>query len=534
MSMRGADLVVRCLEAEGVDRIFGIPGEENLDLVDALIDSDIEFIVTKHEEGASLMAEISGRLTQRPGVCLSTLGPGATNLVTGVADAFLSHVPMIALTGQLRRERCTPPQKQYLDLVKLFEPVSKQSISLRDPARITEEMRRGFDIAVSEKPGPVHIELPEDVMKEEVEGEPIPSVRKMYMSADGAELDALCDLIMNCKQPMIMAGHGVIRQNAERELRMFAEEWNIPVAMTWMGTGAVPFDNPLSLHTVGLRKHDFMRRAFQHADLVILIGYDVLEFQPVFWNIGTEKRIAHVGPLPVELAQGFYPDLQVVGDLQITLSSLSSHATRRKNWTIDLRKELHSRMDELPPDEGLIKPQLAVRKIRDSLDREDIAICDVGAHLLWMMKLYPVYKENTLIASNGLIPMGLALPGAIATKLVHPERKVVAVCGDGGFMMTSCELETAVRQGTPFVAVVFNDSGYGLIAARQRNTYGREYGVRFGNPDLVKYAESFGAIGYRASSAQELGELLTICLDEDVPCVIDVPVDYSENAKLTK
>ncbi|HUV25409.1 MAG TPA: acetolactate synthase large subunit [Methanomassiliicoccales archaeon] len=534
MSMRGADLLVRCLEAEGVDRIFGIPGEENLDLVDALIDSSIEFVVTKHEEGASLMADISGRLTQRPGVCLSTLGPGATNLVTGVADAFLSHVPMIALTGQVRRERCAPPQKQYLDLVRLFEPVSKHSMSLRDPVRIAEEMRRAFDIAVSEKPGPVHIELPEDVMKENVTGEPIPSIERMSLSADGAELDALCDLIMNCKQPLIMAGHGVVRKNAERELRMFAEEWNIPVAMTWMGTGAVPFDNPLSLHTVGLRKHDFMRRAFQHADLVILVGYDIHEFLPVFWNTGTEKRIAHVGPLPAELVHGLCPDVQVVGDLKLTLSSLSSPATRRKNWTIDLRKELHSRMDDLPPDEGLVKPQLAVRKVRDSLDREDIAICDVGAHLLWMMKLYPVYKENTLIASNGLIPMGLAVPGAIAAKLVHPERKVVAVCGDGGFMMTSCELETAMRLRTPFIAVVFNDSGFGLIAARQRNTYGREYGVKFGNPDLVKYAESFGAIGYRASSAQELGELLANCLDEDVPCVIDVPVDYAENAKLTQ
>jgi acetolactate synthase-1/2/3 large subunit len=534
MAMRAADLVVRCMEAEGVERIFGIPGEENLDLVDALIDSDMEFIVTKHEEGASIMAEVVGRLTRRPGVCLSTLGPGATNLVTGVADAYLSHIPMIALTGQVRRERAIPPQKQYIDLVRLFEPVTKRSMTIRDPGTVAEGMRSAFDIAVKEKPGPVHVELPEDVMKEDVEGFPLTSEVEMRLAADGAEIDALQELIRHCKYPLIMAGHGVIRQNAARELRMFAEAWNIPVVTTWMGAGAVPFDHPLSLHTVGLRKHDFMMKAFQNADLIILVGYDVLEFQPVFWNVGGEKRVAHVAPFPSDLVRGYRPDLQVIGDISLTLSSMVLSPTRRKNWTVDLRRQLHSKMDDLPEDEGLVKPQLVVRKVRESLGRQDIAICDVGAHLLWMMKLYPAYEENTLLASNGLIPMGFAVPGAIAAKLVHPDRKVVAVCGDGGFMMTSCELETAVRVGAPFVSVVFNDSGYGLIEARQKKTYGRTYGVEFGNPDFVKYAESFGAIGHRVSSAEELGELLPRCLEEEVPCVIDVPVDYGENVKLTR
>ena len=533
--MRAADLAVKCLESEGVERIFGIPGEENLDLVDALLDSDIELVLTKHEEGASLMAAVTGRLTRRPGVCLSTLGPGATNLVTGVAEAFLSGTPLMALTGQVRRDMARYPRKQYIDLIRMFEPISKLSFSLRDSSIIPQTIAGAFSTAMEERPGPVHIEIPEDVMKEETAGEPFASIEPLRAAAGGDDIDSLREMMKTSEHPMIMAGPGVIRQRAENELRRFSREWNIPVAMTWMGAGIVPFDDPLSLHTVGLRTHDHMLEAFRRSDLVILVGFDVLEFQPVFWNVGAEKKVVHVGPVTLDPKEGIMPDLQVVGDLSITLSEIASSSTTKENWTKELREQLHRNMRKVPDGEGgRVKPQLIVREIRDALDREDIAICDVGAHLLWMMKLYPAYKENTLIASNGLIPMGYAVPGAIAAKLQFPGRKVVAACGDGGFMMTSSEIETAIRIGTPFVAVVFNDSGYGLIETRQTRKFGRTHGVKFENPDLVSYAESFGARGYRATSANELAEILKECLKEDVPCIIDVPVDYSENARLTQ
>jgi acetolactate synthase-1/2/3 large subunit len=527
--MRAADLLVRCLEEEGVDRIFGIPGEENLDLVDALLDSSIELVVTKHEEGASLMAAVTGRLTGRPGVCLSTLGPGATNLVTGVAEAYLSGNPLIALTGQARTGT-QHPRKQFIDLVSLFRPITKSSVGLSKAKDIPRIIAGSFDSSIEERPGPVHLELPEDLMKEEVEGSPLHRTR-MHVAASGQEVEALRDMIMTSKRPMIITGRGVISQGASTQLRDFARRWNIPVAMSWMGAGLIPFDDPLSLHTVGLRNNDHMLRAFNESDLIMMISFDLMEFQPSFWNVGKRKRLANISPIVME--GDLTPDLQVIGALDLTMAELASNPVRRKNWTLDLRSDLHQRMDDLPPDRGRVKPQLVVRTVRDSLDREDIAISDVGAHLLWMMKLYPVYRENTLIASNGLIPMGFAVPAAIATKFVHPSRKVVSVCGDGGFMMTSCELETAVRMGTPFVAIVLNDSGYGLIEARQKRAFGRTHGVSFDNPDLVRYAESFGARGERASSASELAEVLMSCLDEEVPSVIDVPVDYGENAKLT-
>jgi len=531
---RVADLVVRCLEAEGVRRIFGIPGEENLDLVDALIDSDIDLIVTRHEEGASLMASMVGRLTGRPGVCLSTLGPGATNMVTGVAEAHLSSTPMIALTGQVRREEARFPRKQYVDLVKLFEPVTKLSLSLRDSSIVPETMAGVFATAVEERPGPVHLEMPEDVMKEEVRGEPLIHEVGMSMAADGGEADVLRELIISSKRPLILAGHGIIRKGACAELSRFAKSWNIPVAMSWMGAGIVPFDDPLSLHTVGLRSLDFMLRAFREADLVIMAGLDIIEFQPAFWNVGVKKRVVHLGAIPLDPAKGFNPHHQVVGDLSLTLLEISANPVGRKNWALDLRGQLHTLLDEIPEDTCGIKPQTVVRCIREALGREDMAICDVGAHLLWMMRLYPAYRENTLIGSNGLIPMGFAIPGAIAAKLTCPERRVVAVCGDGGFLMTSNELETAVREEAPFVTVVFNDSGLGMIKTRQERVYGRNHGVEFGYVDLVGYAESLGAGGFRVTSAMELEEALSSCLESERPCVIDVPVDYSENANLTR
>jgi len=531
-NLRGSDLLVKCLEQEGVGRIFGIPGEENLDLMDSLIDSNVEFVLTKHEGSAAFMAEISARLTRKPGVCLSTLGPGATNLMTGIADAFLCYTPVVALTGQTRTERAHPPEKQYIDLVQLFRPITKASFSVRNPAKIPLLTRRAFDKAREERPGPVHMELPEDIMECDTIGEPLPESVTKRIGCDRRSLMSLRELIERSVTPLILAGQGAIRGDAQEELRRFSRTWGIPVLQTWLASGILPFDDPLSLHSVGRRTHDFMRRAFEASDLVITIGYDVIEFQSVFWNIGKEKLIVHIGPLPAEIVDKYSPNAQIVGDVKSILAAISRNAVKRRNWASDLRDQLHDRMKIEMKDAMPIKPQLAVRSIREALGRKDIAVCDVGAHFLWMEKLYPTYGENTLVVSNGLISMGIGVPGAIASKLTYPERKVVAVVGDGGFMMTSSELETAARMKAPFVSVIFNDKGYGLIKIRQVKNYGRTIGVDFENPDFVKFAESFGAEGYRVSSAEELKKVLKKCLREDVLAIIDVPIDYAENVDL--
>ncbi|MDD1768537.1 MAG: acetolactate synthase large subunit [Methanomassiliicoccales archaeon] len=530
--MRGSDLLVKCLEDEGVTRIFGIPGEENLDLMDSLIDSGIEFVLTKHEESAAFMAEISARLSGKPGVCLSTLGPGATNLVTGIADAYLCYTPVVALTGQVRTERAHPPEKQYIDLVQLFKPITKESFSIRTPSKIPLLTRRAFDKAKEERPGPVHVELPEDIMRCEVEGRPLPRSASRRTSCDLSSLEPLKKAISEAGTPLVLAGIGVIRSGSQEALRKFSAAWNLPVVHTWLASGILPFDDPRSLHSVGRRTHDFMRKAFEEADLVIAVGYDVIEYQPVFWNIGREKKVFHVGPVPAETVDRFSPHVQLIGDINSILSGMTKGAEDKGNWAGGLRDQLHEMMTIEAEDTAPIKPQLAVRAVRNSLGRKDIAVCDVGAHLIWMEKLYPTYAENTLVVSNGLIGMGIGVPGAIASKLTFPERKVVAVVGDGGFMMTSSELETASRMKAPFVSVIFDDRTYGLIKIRQEKNYGRTIGVDFGNPDFVKYAESFGADGYRVSSARELEEVLVKCLRDEALAVIDVPIDYAENVNL--
>jgi acetolactate synthase-1/2/3 large subunit len=532
MDMRAADLLVRCLENEGVERVFGIPGEENLDVMDAMKDSGIEFVLTRHENAAAFIAATLGRLTGEPHVCISTLGPGSTNMMTGVAEAFLSYLPLIALTGQVGCEHAYAPRKQFIDQVAMYAPITKESVSLRSPSRIPVLVRRSFDLAKAERPGPVHLELPEDVMKVEVEGKPL---RKGWHEQAQCELEATLkvrELLLASQRPLILAGPGAIRTQAADALRSFARAWRIPVAHTWHGSGILPYDDPLSLNTVGLRTKDVIRQGFAEADLVLLIGYDLPEFAPMFWNIGEPKRIAVIDSVPVPSVPRFEPDIQLIGNLRSMLTRLSSEVPQRQNWAASHRVRLEECVDGCPLDGHPVKPQLIVKAVREALDREDIAAVDVGAHLIWMARLYPVYKENTLLMSNGLIPMGIGVPAAIGAKLAYPERKVVAVCGDGGFMMTAAELETAKRLGTNFVTVIFNDAGLGLIKYKHQKAHGRDYGCDFGNPDFVEFADSFGAKGYRVTSAQELKEVLVESLRDDELAVIDVPVDYIENRDL--
>jgi acetolactate synthase-1/2/3 large subunit len=530
--MKGSDLLVKCLEKEGVRHVFGIPGEENLDLMDSLIDSDIEFVLTRHESSAAFMAGMVGRLTGRPGACLTTLGPGASNMVIGVAEAYLGYYPMVAMSGQVRTGYQRPPRKQYIDLVSMFKPITKESVSVRSAGTIPQLTRRAFEVASTERPGPVFLELPQDVLEEKVEAAPLEPVRNEVRRPDAFNIEHLRRLIDGSRRPLILAGQGVVRGGASEALASFAGNWNIPVAMTWLGAGVVPFDNALSLGTVGLRKADIVRGAFEEADLIILVGFDLMEFEPQFWCIGCEKKIAYIGVAPHEEVPGFRLDVQVLGDIRKILTALSADSKTKVAWTTGHREMLLKDLAEIPKGEGTVKPQGIVRSIREVLGREDIAISDVGAHLIWMTRRYPVYQENTMLVSNGLIPMGVGIPWAIAAKLTYQDKKVVASVGDGSFIMTSNELVTAKNLGTSFVTVVWDDSEYGLIRLRQERAFGRTTDISFGNPDVVKYAESLGAEGYRVSSTGELKETLAWSLKDNSLAVIDVAIDRGENSKL--
>ena len=530
--MKASDLLVKCLEKEGVQRVFGIPGEENLDLMDSLIGSSIEFVLTRHESSAAFMAGMTGRLTGRPGACLSTLGPGAANMVIGVAEAYLGYCPMVAMSGQMGVDCQNHPRKQYVDLMSMFRPITKRCISLRTASEIPPRTQEAFSFAAQERPGPVFLELPEDVLRMSTDAVPVMMTEEGTSNVQETLLAKVRDLIASSQHPLVLAGAGVVRGGVSAGLRSFAEACNVPVAMSWLGAGSLPFDHPLSLGTVGLRRADMMRAAFETSDLILLIGFDLLEFEPVYWNYGMPKTVVYIGEAPADNIPDFAPDLQLVGDMDGTLRALASHPQPAYDWTSDLRDRLHEHMTDVPGQERGVKPQAIVRAIRDALDKEDIAVSDVGAHLLWMAQRYPVYKENTLLMSNGLIPMGVGIPWAIAAKLAHPDRRVVASVGDGSFLMTSMELETAKRLGTPFVTVVWNDGGLDLIRIKQEKAFGRTIGTKFDNPDLIKYAESMGMEGYMISSPEELKETISRCLRDDALALINVSVDSRENERL--
>ena len=530
--MRGAELLVKCLEAEGITRIFGIPGEENIDVMDALIDSKIKFVLTKHENSAAFMANACARLTGKPQVCLSTLGPGATNMVTGVAEAFLSYYPVVAIAGQAGAERAYHPQKQYIDLVQMYRPVTKDSFSVRTTSRVPVQVRRAFDIATAERPGPVLLELPEDVMKEEAKGEPLVKGHIHHLRTELAAIDSVREILASSRKPLVFAGAGVMRANAVSRLQRFIHRWHIPIVHSWHGAGMISYEDELSLNTVGLRSGDFVRLAFEEADAVFLVGFDLPEFAPVVWNVGAHKAIVHIDAQPAESVPNYAPDVQLVGDIGSILDRLSLDPKPKRNWATQYKEDLNRCMERCPTGETPVKPQLIVRAIRRALGKEDICVSDVGAHLVWLAKLYPVYKENTLLLSNGLIPMGIGLPTAIAARLTNPSKKVVAAVGDAGLMMSLAELETAKRLGVRFVTVVFNDRDLGLIKVKQEKAYGRAYDTRFDNPNMVELARSFGAKGYRVETASELKEALRQALSADELAVIDVPVDYSENKYL--
>lgn len=533
--MKAAELFVRCLEREGVEYIFGIPGEENLALMDALEDSSIRFVTVRHEQGAGFMADVYGRLTGRAGVCLSTLGPGATNLITAVADANMDYAPLVAIAGQAGTNRLHKESHQVLDLESIFQHITKYSSRLLTPHIIPEVTRKAFKLAQMERTGAAFIEFPENIAAMEVDAAPLRVSQPLPPEPAEESVLRAAELISRAQRPMILAGNGVIRARACEQLRDFADRLNIPVANTFMAKGVIPFGHPLALGTAGLQSRDYVNVGFDHADVIICVGYDLVEYHPHLWHPTRDRQIIHIASAAAEVDASYEVAAGVVGDIRYALTRVAAAATPHPGHLLrPLREALIEDMDRHGRDDCCpLKPQKIIWDLRTALGLEDIVVCDVGAHKLWMARMFRCEHPNTCLISNGFASMGIAVPGAIAARLACPERAVVAVTGDAGFLMNSQEIETAMRLGVAFVILIWNDNGYGLIEWKQMQGYGRSNNVRFTNPDFVKYAESFGATGYRIDRAEDLLPVLRRALADNTVSIIDCPVDYSENLKLT-
>ena len=538
--MNVAQLLVRCLENEGVKHVFGIPGEETLALNAALADTDkIRFVLTRHEQGAAFMADVYGRLSSYPGVCLATLGPGATNLLTGVADAQLDRAPLVAITGQAGLERSHKESHQYLDIVRMFGPVTKWTTRITVGEATPEVVRKAFRLARLEKPGATHIELPEDVAAEDVDMAPLEVRRTTYPRAQESAIKRALELIAQAKSPIILAGNGVARRNAAGHpavdaLRRFVRKSGIFATHTYMAKGVLDPYGSQSLPAAGLQRPgaDLANiPELANADLVIAIGYDLVEWSPSLWNPKRDKAVVHIDSTAAELDGHYQPSVEVVGELDESLSELAERVKERTDRQPRPAIKPAAVARDAPAP---LAPQHVVASLREALAPEDIVVSDVGAHKVWLARLYPTPVPNTVVVSNGLASMGIALPGAIAAKLVFPDRKVVAFSGDGGFLMNVQELETAKRLGTAIVCVVLVDDRLGVIEANERRLFGRAFATEFGNPGFVELARAFGIAGFAVPTARELFPTLRRALDLGEPALIAVPWDYRANERMAE
>ncbi len=535
---RASDVFVQCLEAEGVERVFGIPGEETLDLNESLARSSVDFVPVRHEQGGAYMADVYGRLTGRAGVCLGTLGPGAMNLVTGVADAFLDSAPLVALTGQGDLERMHKESHQYIDVMGVMQPITKWNARLTHARIIPEVVRKAFKVAQAQKPGATHIELPEDVMAADLDAQPLPVPSQVRSpEASDEELAVAAKLIDGADNPVILAGNGAVRVGAAPALRRFAQATGIPVAETFMGKGLIDNSEPLSLGAVGLQSGDYDMAGFDDADVVICVGFDLVEHSPEHWNPNRDKRIVYIDTVSTEVDEYFVTAVDLVGDVSRILDRLveDCSVSPGRGGSQRLRDVVLGRFEAAKDDDHFpVQPPRALHEIRQALGREDILISDVGLHKLWIGRMFPAYEPNTVLIANGLAGMGFAVPAAIAAKLVHPDRKVVAVNGDGGFLMNCQELETATRLKTPFVTVIWENSQYGSIVWKQDKKFGEHFGTDFTNPDFVKLAESFGMPAWRCESAEDFGARLRHALTLDGPSLVVLPIDYSIDVAISE
>ena len=529
---------MQCLEEEGVEYVFGVPGEENLDLIESLRESRIRLIVTRHEQHAAFMAATYGRLTGRAGVCLSTLGPGATNLLTGIAFAQLGGMPLLAITGQKAIRDNRQGQFQLIDVVDTFQPVTKWNSSLTDSGTIPRSVRHAFKVAEAERPGAVHLELPEDIAEETIEGSMRPHKRLNLRrpNADEQATDQAADMIRRARQPIIVYSAGANRKRITEQLVAFIEATGIYAIGTQMGKGVVADDHPQSLFCMGIHKHDFVHSAIDEADLVITVGYDIVEYPPAVWNGDNDKTILHIDFVPADPDEFYSPAHEVIGDISNTLQALR---VRLEGTTFDLPRftRLHDYVAEqlhvseadagYPPT-----PHRIVEAVRGVMGRNDIISLDNGIYKIWFARMYPAYGNNTVLLDNALASMGAGLAAGMAAKIVHPDQRVMAICGDGGFMMNSQDMETAVRLKLDLVVLVVRDEGYGFIRWKQSGDGFPDFGMTFGNPDFVAYAQAYGATGLRHTGEEELSAVLERAFDTGGVVLVDTPIDYSVNSQL--
>ena len=533
--MNAGQLLVSCLESEGVRFAFGIPGEENLELMDALRGSSVRFVLTRHEGAAAFMADVYGRLSGRAGVCLATLGPGATNLVTGVADAFLDRAPLVAITAQANLSKIHRESHQYVDILQLFSRITKWNARVESPDVVPEILRKAFKLSEAEKPGATHVELPENVAEDEAgpNQKPLPREPVGAPTPARASVEHAARLIEVAVRPIILAGNGVIRNGASSELTRLAEQLRIPVVTTVMGKGAIPWTSPMSLLTIGILPRDHELAGLNDSDLLICVGYDFVEYDPRSWNPRGDRRIIHVDALPAEISANYLPEVEVIGEIRESLQALAQRIRKtrqsaRLEPTHDaILKALESELG--PHSENLLNPRRVLWDLREILEPDDLLISDVGAHKLWLSRFFRVAKPKTIVISNGLSPMGIALPGGIAAKLLDPDRRVVTLSGDGGFLMSVHELETAKRECAATVNLVFRDSGLGSIRWKQMAKFKRTVGTDFGNPDFTDLAKAFGLRGFRVEHPKELRSVLEEAMESKDPCLVDIPVDYGRN-----
>jgi acetolactate synthase-1/2/3 large subunit len=548
--MKASDLFVRCLEKEGITHIFGVPGEENADFMMSLQDSKIQFVLTRHEQGAAFMAEVYGRLTGNPAGALGTLGPGATNLITGVADANMDRAPMLVITGQGETTRQHKESHQVMNVVAMYEPVTKWAHAIRHPDNIPEVIRKAVRLARSEKPGAVLIELAEDIAEAQTESTPM-QVRRFHRPAPDEPVVAQAwEMIRSAKRPVILAGNGTIRKRASQQLRRFCELTGIGVVSTFMAKGCVDRDADHCLFTIGLQARDHVSCVIEQSDLVITLGYDMVEYPPRLWNPLSDKRIIHIDFQPAEIDRHYHPGLELVGDLAEALAMLCEKAVREGDFTFDLRSQIECRrimmedFAEYRDDDavGVIKPQKAIWDVRAALGPDDILLSGVGAHKMWIARYYHCHQPNTCLIPNGFCSMGMPLPGAIAADIVirnqldgkGSNRHVFAIAGDGDFLMNVQEMETAARLKSNITVMVWADGGYGLISWKQDNQFGRHTDLAFTNPDWMQLADAFGWHGQYIDDSTKLRDAVNQAINHPGPSLIALPIDYRENPKLTK
>tara|TARA_R110001583_G_scaffold38171_2_gene123313 strand:+ start:897 stop:2537 length:1641 start_codon:yes stop_codon:yes gene_type:complete len=531
--MKASDLFIKALENEGVEYIFGIPGEENLDFLDSMRGSKIKLILTRHEQGAGFMAATYGRLTGKPGVCLSTLGPGATNFTTPAAYAQLGAMPMMMITGQKPIKKSKQGRFQIVDIVELMNPITKYTRQIVNGNIIPAMVRESFRLAMEERPGAVHLELPEDIAAEECEDRIFEVVGHRRPDADEMAIQEAAKMIEAAKMPLLLIGAGANRKRTSQALKAFIEKTGIPFFNTQMGKGVVDERHEKFLGTAALSDNDFLHCAINRADLIINVGHDVIEKPPFFMEEGGTKVI-HVNFFAAQVDAVYFPQLNVIGDIASSVIHIAKHINDSSNWGLSyykiIKKEVESHLSKYSEDNRFpILPQRLVHLVRKALPEDGIVTLDNGVYKIWFARNYKCYQPNTLLLDNALATMGAGLASAMCAKLINPNKKVISVCGDGGFMMNSQELETAVRLGLNIVVIILNDSSYGMIKWKQEGMGFDNFGLDYKNPDFVKYAESYGACGHRPTSDEHFNEVLSECLNTNGVHLIDLPVDYSLN-----